>query len=273
MRFARLLMLLVPMGALLTGSLLGLSPAAAVPCGSQFDAWLEAFKSEAATKGISQATIASALTGVTPNPQVLALDRKQGVFQQSYEKFGPPRIAQRLTKGQHMMLQYGSLLSRIEKRFGVPGSVLVAIWGLETDFGVNMGHEPVIRALVTLAFDCRRTDKFQAELLDALRIVDRGDLKPADMRGAWAGELGQTQFLPSSYVKFAVDFDDNGRRDLIRSVPDVLASTANYLKSHGWTPGQGWAEGSKNFEVLGQWNESTVYRKTIAAFASQLGGE
>jgi membrane-bound lytic murein transglycosylase B len=105
-----------------------------------------------------------------------------------------------------------------------------------------------------------------------LRIIDRGDLTAGEMRGAWAGELGQTQFLPSSYVKFAVDFDGNGRRDLIRSVPDVLASTANYLRGYGWHRGQPWTEGTANFEILRQWNKAHVYAKTIALFATWLSG-
>jgi len=260
-------------GLVCLAATLAAGPAAAVPCGGQFDAWLEAFKDEAAGKGISQATIASALSGVTYNPQVIALDRRQGVFHQTYEQFGPPRIAARIVKAQRMMQQYAGVLSRVEREFGVPGPVVVAIWALETDFGVNMGKQPALRALATLAFDCRRTEKFQEELMDALKIIDRGDLTPADMRGAWAGELGQTQFLPSSYDKFAVDFDGNGRRDLIHSVPDVLASTANYLKGYGWRRGQSWSEGSENFEVLSEWNKSPVYQKTIAAFASRLAGE
>src|SRR5947199_8772855 len=126
-----------------------------------------------------------------------------------------------------MLKRYGSILEQIEEHFGVPGPVLVAIWGLETDFGVNQGRFSTIRSLATLAYDCRRAEKFRAELLDALRIADRGDMSANEMRGAWAGELGQTQFLPSSYMKFAVDFDGNGHRDLIHSSPDALASTAN----------------------------------------------
>ena len=152
----------------------------------------------------------------------------------------------------------------------MPGPVIVAIWGLETDFGANSGKFPTIRALATLAYDCRRPEKFRGELLAALRIVDRGDMNPADMRGAWAGEIGQTQFLPSSYLKYAVDYDGNGRRDLIHSVPDVLASTANYLKGYGWQRGQPWGEGTPNFQVLLQWNASLVYTKTVAYFAQQL---
>ena len=152
----------------------------------------------------------------------------------------------------------------------MPGEVLVAIWGLETDFGVNIGKFPTFRSLATLAYDCRRSEMFRAELMDALRIVARGDLTPQEMRGAWAGEIGQTQFMPSSYIKYAVDFDENGRRDLLRSPPDVLASTANFLASHGWQRGKGWDPGSPNFAAIQEWNKSEVYAKTIAYFASQL---
>jgi lytic murein transglycosylase len=162
------------------------------------------------------------------------------------------------------------LLQRIEQQFGVPGAVVIAIWALETDFGVVMGKQNALRSLATLAHDCRRTERFQNELLDALRIIDRGDLTAAEMRGAWAGELGQTQFLASSYLKFAVDFDGNGKRDLIRSVPDVLASTANYLRGYGWQRGQPFGEGTANYAVLKEWNKSGVYQKTISVFASRL---
>ena len=153
----------------------------------------------------------------------------------------------------------------------MPGAVVIAIWGLETDFGVVMGKLPTLRSLVSLAYDCRRSQMFEKETIAALKIIDRGDLSPAEMKGAWAGELGQTQFLASSYLKYAVDFDGDGKRDLIRSVPDVLASTANYLKGYGWKPGP-FGEGSANFDVLKEWNKSPVYQKTIAAFAAQLMG-
>jgi lytic murein transglycosylase len=169
------------------------------------------------------------------------------------------------------MQQYASTLSRIEQRFGVPGSVVIAIWGLETDFGADIGRQPTLRALATLSHDCRRSQMFQGELMAALQILDHGDLSASEMRGAWAGELGQAQFLPSNYVKYAVDFDGNGRRDLIRSVPDTLASIANLLKDHGWQGG-GYQEGSANFSVLQAWNKSAVYQRTIAAFAARLDG-
>jgi lytic murein transglycosylase len=246
------------------------APADAAPCGGDFASWLQGVKQEAAGKGISQATIQSALSGVSYDPGIIARDHAQGVFRQSFDQFAGRMVPPRMARGRRMMLQYASVLSGIEQRYGVPGSVIVAIWGLETDFGADSGHFPTIRALASLAYDCRRPDKFRGELIAALQIVERGDMSPADMRGAWAGEIGQTQFMPSSYIKFAVDFDSNGRRDLIRSAPDVLASTANFLASYGWQRGKGWEPGSANFAVLQQWNKSEVYAKTVGYFATQL---
>lgn len=247
------------------------SPALAATCGTgSFESWLDNFKTEAAAEGISQKAIAQGLNGVTLDESVLSRDRSQHVFRQSFEEFSGRMVPPRLAAGVNKMKQFGSVLSRIEQRYGVPGSVLVAIWGLETDYGVNIGKFPTIRSVATLAYDCRRSEMFRAELKDALRIVDQGDLSPAEMHGAWAGEIGQTQFMPSSYIKFAVDFDSNGRRDLLRSAPDVLASTANFLAGHGWKRGQPWSPGSDNFAVIQQWNKSEVYSRTIAYFANQL---
>ena len=259
--------------ALLGGLVLGHSaPVSAAKCGGDFNAFIAAFQKEAVANGISQKT-AAALAGLTPDPQVLQLDRRQEPFKLTYEQFGPPRINSRLSKARNMMIQYGRLLERIEQQYGVPGSVVVAIWGLETDFGVNQGKQSALRSLATLAHDCRRTERFQNELTDALRILDSGDYTPDQLKGAWAGEIGQTQFLPSSYVKYAVDFDANGKRDLIRSVPDVLASTANFLKGHGWKAGEPFTEGSANFLVLKEWNQSSIYQKSIAAFAAKLDAD
>jgi lytic murein transglycosylase len=244
---------------------------AAVPCGTgTFEAWLADFKTDAAAKGISQAAIATGLNGVTLDKGVLSRDHSQAVFNQSFEEFSGRMVPPRLLRGSNMLKQYGSVLVRIEQAYGVPAEVIVAIWGLETDFGVNNGKFPTIRSLATLAYDCRRSDEFRAELMDALRIIERGDLAPADLHGAWAGEIGQTQFMPSSYIKYAVDFDGNGHADLLHSVPDVLASTANYFAGHGWQRGKGYDPGSPNFAVIQQWNKSEVYAKTIAYFATQL---
>jgi lytic murein transglycosylase len=246
-------------------------PAIAAPCGSgTFEAWLDDFKKEATAKGISPAAIQAGLTGVTLDKNVLTRDQSQKVFSQSFEEFSGRMVPPRMVRGSNMLKQYGSVLSRIEQAYGVPGEVIVAIWGLETDFGVNIGKFPTMRSLATLAYDCRRSDTFKAELMDALRIIERGDIAPQEMRGAWAGEIGQTQFMPSSYVKYAVDFDGNGHRDLLRSVPDVLASTANFLAGYGWQKGKDWQPGSPNFAVLQQWNKSEVYAKTVAYFATQL---
>jgi lytic murein transglycosylase len=258
---------------LLVGAALALSalPAmAAAPCGGDFNTWLAAYKTEAASKGISQTTITAAFNGVTVDQGVLTRDHSQKVFGQTFEQFSGRMVPPRLTRGSDMMKQYGSVLSRIEEAYGVPGEILVAIWGLETDFGVNTGKFPTMRSLATLAYDCRRSDMFKGEMMDALRIIERGDLTPQEMRGAWAGEIGQTQFMPSSYIKFAVDFDGNGKRDLLHNVPDVLASTANFLKSYGWKKGKDWEPGSENFAVLQQWNKSEVYTKTVGYFATQL---
>ncbi|GEO13862.1 lytic murein transglycosylase [Microvirga aerophila] len=239
-----------------------------------FEKWLSDIQQEAAAQGISSEAIRQGLSGVTFDQNVIKKDRGQGVFKQSFEQFAGRMVSQgRLRSGANMLKRHDTTLARIEQRFGVPGPILVAIWGLESDFGAVRGNLPVIRSVATLAYDCRRTEFFQAHLFDALRIVDRGDLSPAEMRGAWAGELGQTQFMPSSYYKYAVDFDGNGRADLLHSPADVLASTANYLKEHGWVRGADWSPGAPNYEVLRAWNKSQVYSRTIAYYASKLAGD
>lgn len=247
------------------------APSLAAPCGGDFNAWLADFKREAASQGISQRAIEASLAGLTVDPAVLSRDRGQRVFSQSFEQFSGRMIsADRMRRGTSLLARYAATFAGIERQFGVPRPVLTAIWGLETDFGVNQGKFSIIRSVATLAHDCRRPDKFRGELFDALRIVERGDMAPGELRGDWAGEIGQTQFLPSSYLKFAVDFDGNGKRDLIHSAPDALASTANYLKSYGWRRGEPWNEGTANFDVLLEWNKARVYAKTIAAFAERL---
>ncbi len=249
------------------------APAVAQSCGSDaagFPAWLDQFKQEAASQGIAQRAISESLDDVSYDRSTIQHDRGQGVFHQTFEQFSGRMVPPRVKRGADKVRQYAGLLQRIDSQYGVQGPVLVAIWGLETDFGSYIGNFNTIRSLATLAYDCRRSDKFRAELLDALRIVQRGDLNPSTMHGAWAGEIGQTQFMPSSYMKYAVDFEGKGRRDLIRSVPDVLASTAKYLQAYGWQAGQGWAPGEPNFAVIQQWNASSVYSKTIALLATRI---
>jgi lytic murein transglycosylase len=250
---------------------------AAAQCGNDgagFDAWLARFKRTAAAQGISPATIDTALTGLTYDATVVRLDRSQRSFKLSFEEFYARRVGPALIRrGQALMRTHQATLARIEQRFGVPGPILISIWGLETNYGADSsGKYSILRSLATLAYDCRRSEFFTGHLLDALRIVQRGDMAVAQLRGGWAGEIGHTQFLPSGYFKYAVDFDGDGRRDLERSVPDMLASTANFLKGYGWQAGQGWEEGSANYAVLRDWNRAEVYQRTIAVMASKLSG-
>ena len=208
-----------------------------------FERWLATFKQEAAQQGISRQTIAAALDGMTYDPSIVARDRRQGFFAQSFVDFSNKLISQdRLQRGARALETHRALFSKVEQTYGVPGPVIAAFWALESDFGGSMGKLPVLRSLATLAYDCRRPDMFRKELMDALRVIDRGDLRPSEMIGSWAGELGQTQFLPSLYYQFAVDFDGDGRRDLLHSPADVVASTAAYLVHLGWQRGQPWLE-------------------------------
>jgi lytic murein transglycosylase len=252
----------------------GLSaPASAAQCGGDFNAFISSFSREAIAAGISPNVVSQALSGVTIDSEVLRFDHRQRyTFKKTFEQYAATRVgAQRIKSGRFMMQKHASLLARIEKRFGVPPQIIVAIWGLETDYGKgDMGKRPVVRTLATLAHDCRRTELFQGELLAALKIVQRGDLRLDDMVGAFAGEIGQTQFLPSSYIKYGVDFDGNGHVDLRHSVPDVLASTANLLHTSGFKNGADYHEGSANFDAMREWNRATIYRKTIAYFADKL---
>ena len=251
--------------------------ALAAPCEPEtgFESWLDTFKREAAAAGISQRAIGAAFAGVAHDPKIIGYDRNQKVFRQTFEEFSGRMISlNRLQKGGKLLTQHGALLDNIEKEFGVAGPLLVAIWGLETNYGADTsGRFSIIRSLATLAYDCRRSQFFTGQLLDAIRIVQRGDMTPSQMRGGWAGEIGQTQFLPTPYVKYAVDFDGDGRRDLVRSVPDILASTANFLKAHGWRAGQSWEPGSANYAVIRDWNRAEVYQRTISVMATKLRGE
>jgi lytic murein transglycosylase len=259
--------------AILFCTLILAAPAGAATCGGDFNAFLAGMSREAAAAGISRSVIDNAFAGLTPDGSVLAFDRRQrGTFRKTFEEYAATRVVPvRVRRAKLLMQRHAALLARIERQFGVPGTVLVAIWTLESDNGTgDMGKLPVIRTIATLAHDCRRSELFQHELIAALQILQRGDLSLRDLIGAYAGEIGQTQFLPSSYIKYGVDFDGDGHVDLRRSVPDVLASTANLLKTNGWRAGAPFDEGTANFEVMYQWNRSVVYRKTIVLLAERL---
>jgi lytic murein transglycosylase len=250
-------------------------PAHAAQCGGDFNTFLSGMGRDATAAGVSRNVIDQAFAGVTIDQAVLAFDRRQrGTFRKSFEEYAATRvIPARITRARRLMQTHAALLSRIERQFGVPKELLMAIWTLESDNGTgDMGKLPVVRTIATLAHDCRRTELFQTELIAALKILQRGDLPLRDLIGAFAGEIGQTQFLPSSYIKYGVDYDGNGHVDLRHSVPDVLASTANLLKTNGWKAGAPFGEGTENFQVMREWNRSEVYRKTMALFAEKLRG-
>jgi lytic murein transglycosylase len=249
------------------------APAQAAQCGGDFNRFIAEFSREAAGKGISQAVIAQGFAGISLDQNVLNFDRRQrGTFKKSFEEYARTRVGPaRINRAKSMMQKHAGLLQRVEQRFGVPKELVVAIWTMETDNGADMGKLPIIRTVATLAHDCRRSDLFQRELFASLQILQRGDLPLKDLIGAYAGEIGQTQFLPSSYIKYGVDFDGNGHVDLRHSVPDVLASTANLLRTNGWQAGAPFGMGTQNFEVMREWNRSEVYRRTLHYFAQQLG--
>lgn len=209
-----------------------------------FDRWLLDFKNEAVAKGISRRTIDTAAPYLQFDPDVIRRDRGQGVFSQSFIQFSDRMVpGHRMKNGDIMLKRHAAVLARVEKEYGVPPQVLVAFWGLESDFGASTGKHHILRAITSLAFDCRRTEYFREQLFDALRILQRGDLTVDEMNnGDWAGELGGMQITASDYFKYAVDFDGDGRRDLVKSVPDTLASAANFLSNLGWKRGEPWLQ-------------------------------
>jgi lytic murein transglycosylase len=220
-----------------------LAQRAACHKGASFEQWLDAFKRDAAAQGVSQRAISAAAHLMTYDQSVVNKDRGQKVFSQTFLEFSDRMVARhRIDGGIQRIAKNRALFSKIEQQFGVPAPVIAAFWALETDFGGFMGNLPTIKSVTTLAYDCRRPDLFRTQLLAALKIIDRGDLSPEQMIGPFAGELGQFQFLPAHYFDYGVDYDGDGRRDLIHSTPDALASAANYLSKIGWKRGQPWLE-------------------------------
>jgi lytic murein transglycosylase len=208
-----------------------------------FDRWLADFKREALSQGISQATLNAAAPYLVLDQRIINIDRGQRFFAQTFLEMSDKMLAGgRLPGGANKIKQHRALFDREEKEFGVPAPVITAFWGLESDFGAGQGKDQSIKSVTTLAYDCRRPDMFRAHLFDAMRIIERGDLRPEEMIGSWAGELGQTQFMPSEYMAHAVDYDGDGHRNLIKSVPDVIGSTGKYLVHLGWRRGEPWLQ-------------------------------
>lgn len=249
------------------------SPALAAGCHKEpnFDAWLQGVKRDAAAAGISAAAIDAGLGAVRFDQAIVNKDRAQGVFAQTFLQFSDRMVeGYRLKQAPGKIAKLKSTFQRIEKEFGVPAPVIVAFWGLETDFGANIGDGPTLISLATLAYDCRRPDLFREQLLSALKIIDRGDLTTQTMRGPWAGELGQFQFLPDHYFNYGVDFDGDGRVDLIRSAPDALASAANYVRALGWKAGQPWLEEVRVPQNL-PWDQADLAIKLPRAQWARMG--
>ena len=208
-----------------------------------FDKWVEQFKKDAVAQGIPAKIVAAAAPELTFDESVIKRDAGQAVFQRTFLDFSKRLLGgQRIPNGLNKMKEHAALFARIEKTYGVPPEVITAVWGLESDYGAIFGKFKILPSLATLAYDCRRGDHFRTELMDALRVIQRGDQRIDEMTGNWAGEFGGMQFTPSNYIKYGVDFDGDGRPDLIKSVPDTLASAANYLKSIGWRRGEPWLQ-------------------------------
>jgi lytic murein transglycosylase len=218
--------------------------AAACHNGLSFDRFLGELKQKAVAAGVSQHAIAEASPGLLYDQGIVNRDRGQRVFGQVFTEFaGRMAAPYRMQQGQERIRTYQAAFARAEKEYGVPPAVIAAFWGLESDFGANMGDLPTLRSLVSLAYDCRRSEMFENETIAALKIIDRGDLEPDEMVGSWAGELGQTQFLPTHYFTYAVDYDGDGRRNLLRSPADVIGSTANYIANGlKWRRGEPWLQ-------------------------------
>jgi lytic murein transglycosylase len=208
-----------------------------------FDSWMRDFRKEAAAEGISQRTISRALDGMTPDQGVIARDRRQGFFAQSFLDFSAKLATpNRVTNGRAQIERHRAAFDRAAKEFGVDPGVITGFWALESDFGAGMGKLPIMRSLVTLAYDCRRGPMFRDELKAALQIIDRGDMTPETMIGSWAGEIGQTQFLPTRYLEHAIDYDGDGRPNLFSNATDIIGTTANYMHHLGWRPNEPWLQ-------------------------------
>ena len=206
-----------------------------------FRIWLKNMRADAARQGISQNTINAALYNIEPSQRVIELDRKQPEYKKTFAQYKEMIVNQtRINKGRQMMRDHSQALQAAENKYGVPKQFIVALWGIETNYGSNTGGFKVVPALATLAWEGRRAEFFRKELINALKIIDAGHISAADMKGSWAGAMGQNQFMPSSFQAYAVDGNGDGKRDIWGTKADVFASTANYLKRNGWITGQRW---------------------------------
>jgi membrane-bound lytic murein transglycosylase B len=242
------------------------APAYAQDDAKSFAAWLGQFKKDAVAEGISQKTLDEAFESTTPIERVVELDRKQPESTLTLEEYLEKVVNDtRIAEGRERMSDNRELLSEISKKYDVEPQTIVALWGIETNYGENTGGFSVIDSLATLAYDGRRSEYFRGELLKALKIIDADHITAYDMDGSWAGAMGQCQFMPSSFLNFAVDYDGDGKRDIWNTNADIFASIANYLHSSGWS-----GDKEHDFNVLLKWNRSRYFATAVQNLADEI---
>ena len=248
--------------------------AQAAQCGNNaggFEAWKAEFSQEAAARGIKSSAL-KALANTTYATKTIWADRNQKSFKLTLDQFMAKRGGKTIaSKGKSIRKRDAALFARLEQRYGVPAGPLIAIWGMETGFGGFLGKQHTLSAVATLAYDCRRSEYFTDQLYAALQLVQNGTLSPSAI-GAAHGEIGQTQFLPVNVLRYGADGDGDGRIDMVRSKADALASTANFLRGHGWNAGGGYQPGQANFGALQGWNAASVYQQAIAIIGAEIDG-
>jgi membrane-bound lytic murein transglycosylase B len=263
-RFATLLSLVIIILAAASCAPMGPSP-------EEFSRWLEGFKQEALTDGISQATLDESLASAEFLPRVIELDRKQPETTQTIDEYVEKTVTEkRLRDGREALAEHRELLTTIGKRYGVAPKYIVALWGMETNYGRNTGGYSTVNALATLAYDGRRSEFFRGELMNVLRIVQEDGIPASEIKGSWAGALGQCQFMPSTFLRYAVDYDKDGKRDIWNTDSDVFASIANYLHELGWNDA---ADLEHKKKVLMKWNRSSYFVTAVTRIAAGIGAQ
>lgn len=238
-----------------------------------FGKWLEGFRGEAVSQGVPPQLVDSALADFKPLEKVIILDRKQPENTISLEQYVERTVTPaRIKNGRDELAENKKLLNNIAEKYGVPANVIVALWGMETSYGENAGSYNTIYSLATLAYDGRRSSFFRKELINSLKIMEAEKIPLESFLGSWAGAFGQCQFMPSSYLKYAVDFDGDGKRDIWFTQADIFASIANYLHSEGWNPEEGIEENNNNYKVLLKWNRSRYFATSVSKLANAIGG-
>jgi membrane-bound lytic murein transglycosylase B len=236
------------------------------PSDAAFNDWLKDVKKEARSKGISQATINEALVGISHDARVIRLDRRQPETKLTLEEYLAKVISDaRIRRGRELLAEHRATLDPISQKYGVAPEFIVALWGIETSYGNNTGSFSVVESLATLAYDGRRSTYFRGELMNALKIIDQDHITADDMQGSWAGAMGQCQFMPTSFLSFAVDHNGDGKRDIWNTEADVFASIANYLSKHGWNDNK-----DNQFNVILKWNRSRYFATAVMQIAERI---